>query len=368
MRIALIDTTSPVALGSMRRYRDLTVSACRSVAPELRVTPVSVAMPAALWSLRPAFLATWLNHAWMVGSCRRVARERWDLFHLLDGSHAYLMRSLPSARTVVTVHDLIPWRQTQGHFPGSPAPSWPARRLIGSSLSRLHGAAGLIAVSSSTKSDLTDAAVSGSRVRVVLSAWDPHFAPASSVEQRRESNLLLHVGHAGFYKNRMTVLSVLSVLADEGPWRCTLAGAPLTPQERRLIGSGTLARRITVAPLLDDAALATLYSTASVLLFPSLCEGFGWPPLEAMACGCPVVCSNAASLPEIVGDAALTADPLDVAALAGHCRRLHDTPALADDLRQRGFHNVKRFSLASMGEGLVSAYRAALSGREKGEA
>lgn len=370
MRINLIDTTPAAALGSMRRYRDLTVSACARVAPELRVEPVSVAMPAALWVLRPAALATWINHGWMAAFCRRVARGHRDLFHLLDGSHAYLLRSLPASRTVVTVHDLIPWRQTQGRFAGAPAPSWPARRLIRSSLSCLRDAAGLISVSSATRSDMIEAAVPGSRIRVVPSAWDPRFLPATlqGPGRGRDPDLLLHVGHSGFYKNRMTVLRVLSILAGEGPWRCALAGAPLTAEERRFLASRRLEGRVTVVPRPDDAALGSLYSTASALLFPSLCEGFGWPPLEAMARGCPVVCSNAGSLPEIVGDAALTADPIDAEALAGHCRRLRDHPGLAEEVRQRGFRNLERFSLERMGEGLVSAYRAALSRREKGDA
>jgi glycosyltransferase involved in cell wall biosynthesis len=87
-----------------------------------------------------------------------------------------------------------------------------------------------------------------------------------------------------------------------------------------------------------------LYRLAGVFVFPSLYEGFGLPPLEAMASGTPVITSNVSSLPEVVGDAALLIDPYEPDAIADAMRRVLTQPALREDLRQRGLLRVKEFS------------------------
>ncbi len=109
----------------------------------------------------------------------------------------------------------------------------------------------------------------------------------------------------------------------------------------------------------DADTLADLYRHASLLLFPSLYEGFGWPPLEAMALGCPVVCSDAASLPEVVGDAALTCAADDIERMAAHCRAVLQNEALAGELIEKGLHRARRFSLEKMGTELLEVYERA---------
>jgi glycosyltransferase involved in cell wall biosynthesis len=94
----------------------------------------------------------------------------------------------------------------------------------------------------------------------------------------------------------------------------------------------------------DDVDLPALYSGALAFVFPSLCEGFGLPPLEAMACGTPVVVSNTSSLPEICGDAAVLVEPLDVDSIADGIRRLVESSTLRDELRRRGMEHVRQFT------------------------
>jgi alpha-1,3-rhamnosyl/mannosyltransferase len=94
-----------------------------------------------------------------------------------------------------------------------------------------------------------------------------------------------------------------------------------------------------------------------VLLFPSLYEGFGWPPIEAMACGTPVVCSRGGALPEVVGDAALTADAEDEAALAAHVEAVLDRPELADLLRTRGRARASQFTWSRTASRIGQIYR-----------
>ena len=111
----------------------------------------------------------------------------------------------------------------------------------------------------------------------------------------------------------------------------------------------------------DDADLPALYSAATVFVYPSLYEGFGLPPLEAMACGTPVISSNAASLPEVVSDAALSIDPTDIDALAQALVEVLSSPERHEDLRQRGLRRVAQFSWDRCAAETLSVYREALS-------
>ena len=102
--------------------------------------------------------------------------------------------------------------------------------------------------------------------------------------------------------------------------------------------------RLTQVGYVSDGELRALYENAVCFVFPSLYEGFGLPPLEAMHCGCPVIVSRCASLPEICGDAALYCDPNDPADLAAQIRVLAQSPSLRTELREAGLARVQRFT------------------------
>jgi len=106
-----------------------------------------------------------------------------------------------------------------------------------------------------------------------------------------------------------------------------------------------------------EGDLPALYSGASVFVYPSLYEGFGIPPLEAMACGCPVVTSNCSSLPEVVGDAALQADPNDVMQITQAMERVLTDEALAQEMRQKGLRRAEQFSWRRCAEETIAVYR-----------
>jgi glycosyltransferase involved in cell wall biosynthesis len=109
--------------------------------------------------------------------------------------------------------------------------------------------------------------------------------------------------------------------------------------------------------------LRALYAGCVLFAFPSLYEGFGMPVLEAMACGAPVVSSNASSLPEVVGDAALLVDPLDVEGLAVAMTRVAEDAGLREDLRRRGALRVKAFSWEQSARDLLKVYRDLMQGK-----
>ena len=122
---------------------------------------------------------------------------------------------------------------------------------------------------------------------------------------------------------------------------------------------------------MPDERLVELYNAADVLLFPSFYEGYGWPPLEAMACGTPVVTSDAPSLVEVVGDAGLQAPAHDTGALAAAVRAVIESTELAAGLRRRGIERAAQFTWQRTIDGFAEAYalvgeRAAIRARDDG--
>ena len=116
------------------------------------------------------------------------------------------------------------------------------------------------------------------------------------------------------------------------------------PALRRAVHSHKLHKHVRFLGFLPDETLAALYRLAAVFVFPSLYEGFGLPPLEAMASGTPVVTSNVSSLPEVAGDAAVLVDPYDVDSIVNGVRRVLTDPVLAGELRRKGLVRARDFS------------------------
>jgi glycosyltransferase involved in cell wall biosynthesis len=180
------------------------------------------------------------------------------------------------------------------------------------------------------------------RVRVVHSGVDhARFHPGD--EQRK--NFLLYPAKAWPHKNHARLFEAFALVRRERPdLRLVLTGGGFAaaPDGVEALGS------------VSDDELALLYRSASAMVFPSLYEGFGLPPLEAMASGCPVACSDAASLPEVVGDAARLFDPTDTAAIADSIRDVLDHP---DVWREHGIARAAQFSWEATARATEAVYR-----------
>jgi glycosyltransferase involved in cell wall biosynthesis len=371
-RLTLLSTAAVDRPGSMRRYAELVQEALRTLPEGVRpvVTLVSLASP------QPSFpalaglssrLANWLHHAVCAARVRGATqRTHPDLVHVLDASHAYVVNALPRRLPVVaTVHDLIPLLTARGELPG-PQPSVGARCLWRLSLRGMARCRGLLADSDSTRRDLARlSCLDSGRIGVVGNAIGAPevWRRAPTGEVHCPVPFIFHLGHNAAYKNREGVLRVAALVLRECPIRLVLAGPPPTAALRRLAAELALEAAIDWRCEVSDAELQALYRSAAVFLFPSLYEGFGWPPLEAMACGCPVVCSNTASLPEVVGAAALLAGPADHAAMARHCLDLLTQPAVLAEWVRRGHENTKRFTQERFATELLDAYRRARKSR-----
>lgn len=154
---------------------------------------------------------------------------------------------------------------------------------------------------------------------------------------------LLYVGSRKPHKNLPRLLEAYSISGVRREVRLVLSGNPdrhMSGEIERLGLSGD----VVFADSYADGDLSDVYRGALALVFPSLYEGFGLPPLEAMACGIPVLTSKVCSLPEVVGDAGVLVDPLDVEAIADGIRRLVQDSDLRAELRQKGLLRAKEFS------------------------
>ncbi len=146
--------------------------------------------------------------------------------------------------------------------------------------------------------------------------------------------IVLHVGNDNWYKNFATLLRAFAAVDDAGLVLVKVGDCGAA--NRALIQQLGIANRFVHIRGADDDQLMCIYSIADMLVFPSLHEGFGWPPLEAMACGCPVITTRKASLPEVCGDACLYVEPRDVEEIAAAIRTLRDDAQTRADLIRRG--------------------------------
>lgn len=250
-------------------------------------------------------------------------------------------------KQVVTVHDIIPLRcpellprSAKGSFSGLWR-QWLRLQIKNADL--------VLTVSDHAKADIADIFPNAAdKLRTVYNAVP---TPEPQNERRPASGPglgLLYVGRDAPYKNIVGCIETVAALRRAGvAASLTIVGEPdpRYPEAGDAIRRLGLEGQVTVTGHVDEATLERLYREAGVFLFLSRYEGFGLPPLEAMARGVPVVSSDRASLPEVVGDAALLVDPDDIEAAAAAVRRIADDPSFARDLAERGYARAADFSV-----------------------
>jgi glycosyltransferase involved in cell wall biosynthesis len=241
-------------------------------------------------------------------------------------------------RRVVTIHDM-----THDLFPDE-VPL--ARRWVAAKRAAVNRADHVICVSENTRRDLVRLyGIDPARTSVVHHGYSlTGQTNAAKVESGGRRPSLLYVGHRGGYKNFRTMLQAYSSSPVLREFELiAFGGHPLLPDEQKEIGRLGIADRVRFESG-SDQELAARYRTATAFIYPSKYEGFGIPPLEAMSHGCPVVCSNAASIPEVVGDAGLYFDPNNSEELRTTLERVATTEGLQADLRARGYARIAAFS------------------------
>ena len=181
------------------------------------------------------------------------------------------------------------------------------------------------------------------RILTIPNAVIEHFRPDPQAQVERP--YLLAVSSPSVHKNFARMIQAFLSLRGQPDLQLHIVGSThglfAEPDLQRLASRDP---RIRFLGRLDDQELLTQYQGATAFVFPSLYEGFGIPPLEAQACGCPVLAARAASIPEVLRDSALYFDPLDIGQMAAAMQRILHDPALRQSLRRQGLANVERFS------------------------
>ena len=299
------------------------------------------------------------------------------LTHLTAQQMAVLLWFKPRLRpAVVTVHDIVPFLvrsdESQTTF------RHPLDVLFDElAMKGLKRADMLIAVSHHAKQTVVaNLGIPADKIQVIHEGArhdtfqpvdvDPQFYQRFGLDPALR--YLLYVGSENPRKNLPRLLNAFQEIHREFPdTRLVKVGSaeyvPQAEQLRQQVHDLGLQDAVIFVEHVSDEDLARFYNLATLFVFPSLMEGFGLPPLEAMACGTPVVSSNAASLPEVVGNAAILVDPHDVEQIVNAMRLVLTQPALAAALREKGLARAAQFSWERTARETIAVYERVLAGR-----
>jgi len=286
-----------------------------------------------------------------------------DVFHSPD----YTLPPLRTARGVVTIHDLSFLRLPECADPG-------LRDYLSENVPRaVRRASRILVDSNSTKQDVVELLhVSADRVSVIPAGVEPRFRPALDLEVcARVRNLyrlpelfVLFVGTIEPRKNLSRLISAYSDFRRQTglPHQLVISGSKgwLYNEIFEQVTREGLAEDILFPGFVDDSDLPVLYTLADLFVFPSLYEGFGLPPLEAMACGTPVIASDNSSLPEVLGEAALLVPAEDTTAITDAMARVLSDANLRTRLANLGRAQAARFTWSGAAHELINAYHRAL--------
>jgi glycosyltransferase involved in cell wall biosynthesis len=367
MKILLVGNYAPDALESMTRYAQLMQQGLSATGHE-----VVLARPATVLNRSqraPDGAWKWIGYLdkylCSLPALRRMAADA-DVVHVCDQGNSVYVPLATAVPHVVTCHDLLAVRGALGEDTDCPA-SFAGRQLQRSILRGLRRAQALACVSSATRRDaqrlLQD--YSG-RIALTPNALNyPYRRLAGPIVRERLEALagfdpaapfVLNVGSNLRRKNRQAVLRAVAAVRSSWSGFIVFAGEPLSAELRRLAQELELTQRVIEVVKPGNELLEALYNSALALHFPSRFEGFGWPIIEAQACGCPVICSDRDPLPEVAGGAAIMHEADHFAALGEAIVRLDRQPQLRAELRVRGLRNAQRYARDAMIGRFLSLY------------
>ncbi|BAY65895.1 group 1 glycosyl transferase [Calothrix brevissima NIES-22] len=371
MRVVIVRRL-PKASFSMDVYADGLVSGLKAVRPDweiIELTPNSYSLTNKKTSWLQG-IEKYYQRYWRYPAT--VKQQVADIFHIIDHSDAHIVQWLRGNQqpVVVTCHDLINFIdpeniQDQAKLPFVSMTAWKY------AIKGLKQSDRIICVSNHTAKDATQLLHTPTeRLKVVHNGVEPDFYPLPAEEIaafRHQQGLtpntlcLLNVGSNHPRKNVTTILQVLEILNSQGMdvhfWK---TGADFTDEQKTFIQKHNLTPCITYLGKPDKNTLRQIYNAADILLAPSIYEGFGITILEAMACKTAVISSNATSLPEVVGDAGILVEPLDVQAMVEAIQRIQQDSHYHQQLIQQGLVRVKNFTWEKAAAQVAEVYESLL--------
>jgi glycosyltransferase involved in cell wall biosynthesis len=378
MKVLLVGNYAADKQESMSRFCQVLEVGLKDRGFEVRVTRPEILF--ARWVSEQSPLRKWLGYIdKIIIFPRRLRKEvAWaDVVHICDHSNSYYASAAASKPSLVTCHDMLAVRSAQGDFPEN-ITGWSGRIYQKLILRGIRKSPYIACVSQATQKDVQRLAGKGSdSVCVVYNGLNYPYTPMSTeravellAQRGFKSNrkFLLHVGGNQWYKNRMGVLRIFSELlkyTETSHLDLILAGKTWTDEMRAYIHSNNLQGRVIELNGLANEELRALYSLAKGFIFPSLHEGFGWPVIEAHACGCPVFTTGHPPMTEVGGECAVYIDPRDA---GGAAKRIAHALAANEGGGNPAIDNAARFAVKNMLDGYVTMYEkiAGCSRSEKG--
>ena len=291
----------------------------------------------------------------------RLIRSQDDIVHLPNQNFARFALFIKNPY-IVTVHDLIRFSL------GFAQETITEKILLKLDIRGIKRASHIIAVSQNTKDDLIKYLnIPDSKISVIYNGVDHGIFKPYTVKML-DKPYILYVGSERPRKNLSRLFEAFAKLKGEFP-ELKLAKVGISGRSKKyrketmkkLVSLG-LTGDVIFVEYITELDLACYYSSAALLAYPSLYEGFGFPLLEAMACGCPVVTSNTSSLPEVVGEAGIMVNPYDTDGLAQAMRRVLTDDKLRDDMVRKGLEQAKRFSWEKAAEQTLEVYNKVAGG------
>lgn len=296
---------------------------------------------------------------WYVNKIKAKLEARQEKYNIIHPTYYHSLYSPVSAnqKLIITVHDMTHEKYVKKY----PTLS---KKLIASKREAVHAASWIIAVSENTKRDLLEfyPDIDAQKISVIYhgASMNPDDTPTEKFSRTSGHEYILFVGDRRNYKNFGRFVRAMQIVLDahEDLHVFCSGGGAFTDKELALIGKEYISRFHQAG--LSDKELSLAYSNALCFVFPSEYEGFGIPILEAFARNCPVICSNASSLPEVAGDAAEYFDPLNVEELADKLMNVINDEALCDKLRAKGRDRLKLFDWDKTTKQTLECYELAL--------
>lgn len=280
-------------------------------------------------------------------------RKDIDIFH--ETYYSITDNCPPSAKRILTVYDMI-HEKFANYFPSYD----PTRKNKARAINRADH---IICISENTRQDLVFLlGVPKEKTSVVHLGYPllNHYKPIKVTKKGKP--FILYVGVRNGYKNFDLLLRAFAssaLLRKEFSIIC-FGGGKLSSEEIKLMNNLNLPSYCVKYINGNDSVLADLYASAKVFIYPSLYEGFGLPPLEAMSLGCPVVCANTSSIPEVVGDAAHLFDPKSESDLQNAIEKVVSSSEYSTRLKARGYERIKLFSWEKCARDTLNVYKKVL--------
>ena len=371
MRVTILRRV-PRASFSMDVYADSLIDGLKTVRPEWEIIVRSPVQGAASFGQSSLIAGgqKYYERYWQYP--RSLKSLNADIFHIIDHSDGDLIYWLNRYQkpNVITCHDLINLVKPETYrgkakFPLISLTAWKL------AVRGMKNSDHVIAVSSHTKKDMVEHLnVAPHHITVVPNAVDGLFKPISNNKRQllrhqrsvpQDTLCLLNVGSNNARKNVLTALKCVAALNSRDiPILFWKVGADFDAEQKDFIHIHRLESRVEYLGQPNGRELVKIYSAADVLLAPSLYEGFGLTALEAMACGTAVVTTNVSSIPEVVGNAAILTDPMDVDEIATAIESLYSDPQQRDEFIHKGLERVKQFTWEKTAEHVASIYEQVL--------